>query len=250
MDSANVTVAAFAVICAGTALGFIVKNYLREHHADTRTQDAVKVATGVVASMTALVLGLLVASAKSNFDGHAAEVRNLVVNITLLNRSLRGYQPPLTDQREALAQFTRDLRDKLWDEKSTLTNEQVMSRLDQVRDKFRQLDPQSLQDKALKDRLLSLSDTIILLADELLLQEPVSVPIQMIIVVDAWLAITFFAFALFAPFNLVSAIALGIGAAAVALALFMIVEMDSPFQGFVNVSPAPMDLAIAVLSRT
>lgn len=249
MDSLNVTVAAFAVICAGTALGFIVKGYLREHHADTRTQDAVKVATGVVASMTALVLGLLVASAKSNFDGHAAEVRNLVVNITLLNRSLRGYEPPLTEERQDLARFTRNLRDKLWNEKSTLTNEQVMSQLDHVRDKFRHLDPQSPQDKALKDRFLSLSDTIILLANELLLQEPVSVPIQMIIVVDAWLAITFFAFALFAPFNLVSAIALGIGAAAVALALFMIVEMDSPFQGFINVSPGSIDQAIEVLSQ-
>jgi hypothetical protein len=249
MDSVNVTATAFAVICSGAVLGFIVKQYLREHHVETRTQDAVKVATGVVASMTALVLGLLVASAKSGFDTHVAEVRALVVNITLLDRSLRGYEPPLNVERQALAKFTSDLRDRLWNQKSTLTNEQVMSELDHVRDKFRHLDPQSLQDKSLKDRLLSLSDTVILTANELLLQEPASVPIQMIVVVDLWLAITFFAVALFAPVNLVSSVALGIGAAAVALALFMIVEMDSPFQGFINVSPKTMDKAIAVLSK-
>jgi hypothetical protein len=96
---------------------------------------------------------------------------------------------------------------------------------------------------------MSLSDTLILAADELLLQDAVSVPIQMVVIVDAWLAVTFFAFALFAPFNAVSSVSLGVGAGAVALALFMIVEMNAPFQGFITVSPETMDNAIAEISR-
>jgi hypothetical protein len=249
MDSVNVTAAAFVVICGGAILGFMTRRILREHHVDPKTQDAVKVATGVVASMTALVLGLLVASAKSGFDGHAADARKFVINITLLDRSMRLYQPPLTQERAALTQFARDMRDKLWNEKSTLENRNIMSQLDQIRNKFRNLDPQTLQDKSLKDRYMSLSDTLILTANELLLEEPVTVPVQMIVIVDIWLAVTFFAFALFAPFNLVSSISLGIGAGAVALALFMIVEMNAPFQGFITVSPATMDEAISELSN-
>jgi hypothetical protein len=249
MDSVHVTVAAFAIICIGAALGFIVKRFLKENHVEPRTQDAVKVATGVVASMTALVLGLLVASAKSGFDSHAAEARTFVINVTLLDRSMRLYQPALTAERQGLVKFASDMRDKLWNEKSTLNNEQVMSELDQIRNKFRNLDPQTLQDKALKDRYMSLSDTLILAADELLLQDAVSVPIQMVVIVDAWLAVTFFAFALFAPFNAVSSVSLGVGAGAVALALFMIVEMNAPFQGFITVSPETMDNAIAEISR-
>ena len=250
MDSLHVTLAAFGVICGGMAFGFIVRRFLREHHLDTRTQDVVKLATGVVASMTAIVLGLLVASAKSGFDAHAADARALVVNIMLLDRSMRGYEPPLNAERQGLAHFVADLRDKLWNENSTLTDEQIMSQLDRIRDKFSRLDPQSAHDKSLNDRILSLTDKATLSASELLLQEPVSVRIQMIVILDTWLAVTFFAFALFAPLNLVSAISLATGAGAVALALFMIIELNAPFQGFIVVSPQTMDHAIAVLSKT
>lgn len=248
MDSVNVTLTAFVLICGGALLGFLVRRCLKEHHVEPRTQEAVKVATGVVASMTALVLGLLVASAKSGFDAHAAEARTFVINVTLLDRSMRLYQPPLDTERQSLTKFAKDMRDKLWNEKSTLTNGQVMSELDQVRNKFRNLDPQTLQDKSLKDRYMSLSDTLILSANELLLQDAVTVPIQMVVIVDVWLALTFFAFALFAPFNTVSAVSLGVGAGAVALALFMIVEMNAPFQGFITVSPQTMDDAIGEIS--
>jgi len=248
MDSVKVTVIAFLVICGGAALGFAVRRFLREHHVEPRTQDAVKVATGVVASMTALVLGLLVASAKGGFDTHAVEARTFAVNVVLLDRSMRLYQPPLAEERKALAGFARDMRDKLWNPNSTLANDQLMHELDLVRNRFRNLDPQTPQDRSLQGRYMSLSDALVLAAEELLLQEPYSVPIHMIVVVDIWLAITFFAFALFAPFNLVSAVSLAVGAGAVALALFMIVEMDSPFQGFIVVSPATMDEAVQEIS--
>jgi hypothetical protein len=249
MDSIHVTLATFAVICVGAIAGFFLKNYLREHHLTSQTQDSVKVATGVVASMTALVLGLLVASAKSGFDARAAEARTFVINVTLLDRSMRLYQPPLDAERQALTKFARDMRDKLWNERSTLVTSQVMSELDQVRNKFRNLDPQTLQDKSLKDRYMSLSDTLILSANELLEQDAVTVPIQMVIIVDAWLALTFFGFALFAPLNGVSVVSLGVGAGAIAMALFMIVEMNAPFQGFITVSPQIMDNAIVEISR-
>jgi len=248
MDSGEVTIGAFAVICGGAALGFLVRRFLREHHLEPRTQDAVKVATGVVASMTALVLGLLVASAKGGFDTHAAEARTFVINVTLLDRSMRLYEPPLTDERKELAKFAADIRDKLWNPQSTLGTNQILHELDHIRNRFRNLDPQTLQNKSLKGRYMSLSDTVVLAANELLLQEPVSVPIQLIVIVDIWLAITFFAFALFAPFNLVSAASLAVGAAAVALALFMIVEMNAPFQGFIIVPPTTMDGAISEIT--
>lgn len=249
MDSVHVTAAAFAVICCGALLGFAVRRFLREHHVEAKTQDAVKVATGVVASMTALVLGLLVASAKSGFNSHATEARTFVINVTLLEHSMRLYEPPLNAERQQVVSFAKQMRDKLWNENSTVTSEQIITHLDQIRNKFRSLDPQTPQEKSLKDRFMSLSDTIVLAANELLLQDAVTVPMQMVIIVDVWLAVTFFAFALFAPFNLVSSVALAVGAAAVALALFMIVEMNAPFQGFITVSPETMDNAIATMSK-
>jgi hypothetical protein len=118
-----------------------------------------------------------------------------------------------------------------------------------VRNKFRHLDPQTLQDKALKDRYMSLSDALILAANELLELDEAPIPVSLIGIVDGWLALIFFAFALFAPVNWVSVVALGAGAGAVAMALFMIVEMNAPFQGFITVSPRMMDNAIAEVSK-
>ncbi len=249
MDSLHVTLAAFAVIYGGALLGFLAKHLLSEHHLTSQSQDSVKVATGVVASMTALVLGLLVASAKSGFDARAAEARTFVINLSLLDRSMRLYQPPLAVERQDLANFAKAMRRQMWDENTNVSDAEVLSQLDQVRNKFRTLDPQTMLDKSLKDRYMSLSDTLILAADELLQLDESTIPIQMVVIVDGWLAVTFFAFALFAPFNAVSGASFGVGAAAIAMALFMIIEMNAPFQGFITVSPRMMDNAITAMSK-
>jgi hypothetical protein len=57
MDSLYVTLTTFAIVCGGAMLGFIIKRSLREHHLAPQTHDSVKLATGVVATLTALVLG-------------------------------------------------------------------------------------------------------------------------------------------------------------------------------------------------
>ena len=244
MDSLHVTFTTFGIICAAIASGFILRRLLHEHHLSPQTQDAVKLATGIIATLAALVLGLLVASGKQGFDSRAAEARTFVINLTLLDRSMRLYQPPLTEERTAMAKFAEDMRDKLWNEDSRLGNNDALSQLDQIRNKFRNLDPQTLQDQSLKARYMSLSDGLILAANELL-QDGNDIPPAFVVIVDAWLAIIFLGFGLFAPFNRVSIAALVIAAAAVALSLLIIIEMSEPFQGLITISPKMMDEGIA-----
>jgi len=250
MDSLYVTLTTFAIICGGAMLGFIIKGYLREHHLAPQTHDSVKLATGVVATLTALVLGLLIGSAKQSFDARAGEARTFAINLTLLDRSMRLYEPPLIEEEKSLVKFSKAMRDQLWGfgAATTVTNVEVLSQLDQARNEFRRLDPQTLQNKALKDRYMKLSDTLILAANELLQLDQAPIPAHMIGIVDGWLALIFIGFALFAPFNGVSIVAIGSGAGAVAMALFIIVEMSAPFQGFITVPSRTMDNAIAQIS--
>jgi hypothetical protein len=249
MHSVYVTLTTFAIVCGGAVIGFALQKFLQERHLSAQTQDSVKLATGIVGTLTALVLGLLVASAKQSFDAQAGAARTFVINITLLDRSMRLYQPPLTAERQQLADFATAMRTQLWDA-SGVPNIDVLSRLDRIRTVFRNLDPQNLQDKSLKDRYIKLSDTLILTANELLETDESPIPASLIGIVDAWLALIFIGFGLFAPLNRISVPALVVGAAAVAMALFVIIEMSSPFQGFITVSPNLMDRAIAQLSRT
>ena len=248
MDSVNVTATTFAIICAGAALGFLAKNALREHHLSSGTQDTVKLATGVIATLTALVLGLLIASAKQSLDARVSQVRTFVIHVTLLDRSMRLYEPPLSDDRQALAMFAKAMGSRLWGP-DTAPAADVLSQLDQVRNKFRRLDPQTPHDKALKDRYLALSDVLILAGNELLESDAAGIPVPIIGIVDGWLGIIFLGFGLFAPFNRVSVLAMIVGAGAVALALFLIIEMNSPFQGFITIPQQIMDDAVAQISK-
>ncbi len=247
MTSIGLTIIAFVVICAAAFVGFALKKCLREHPLAASTQDAVKLATGIVATLAALVLGLLIASAKQTYDARVAEVHTFVINLTLLDRSMRQYEPPLTDERHAVATFARDMRTRLWGPHRD-PHVDVLSEFDAVRNAFRDLDPKTPRDKSLHERFMGLSATLILAANELLLSDDGRISGTIVVIVDVWLAVIYIGFALFAPFNRVSVTAMVVSAAAVAMALFLIIEMNSPFRGYITVPPRLMDRAIAQIS--
>jgi hypothetical protein len=246
--STAVTLIAFVVICAGALGGFALKKCLQANHLDSTTQDTVKLATGIVATLTALVLGLLIASAKQTFDGRGAEVRSFVINLTLLDRAMREYDPPLTKERQVLADFARTVRVRLWGPHRDLQVD-ALAKLDEVRNAFRDLDPRTPHNKSLHTRFMALSATLILAGNELVEGEEGAISGTIVVIVDVWLVVIFVGFALFAPFNRVSVTAMIVSAAAVAMALFLIVEMNSPFRGYVNLRPGAMDRAIAEISK-
>src|SRR5262249_34830030 len=130
------------------------------------------------------------------------------------------------------------------------SDQTVLSGLDRLRGALRLLDPQNNQATLLRERCLALSDGLMLAAAELLEQDEATVPVALMSIVDIWLALTLFAFARFAPFNRVSCLSMASGAAAIAMALFVIVEMNTAFVGFISVSPKSMDAAIVQISQS
>jgi len=108
----NITLIAAAIlfVClVGAAwLGRRVRRYLPENHLSADSKDAVKLAMGLVATMTALVLGLLVSSAKGTYDTARSEVIQMAAKIAFLDRVLGLYGPEATDARgefrEAIAE--------------------------------------------------------------------------------------------------------------------------------------------------
>src|SRR5262249_36049769 len=91
------------IIFAGAVLGLLVRTRLPEHHLSADSKDVVKLTMGVIATMTALVLGLLVASAKSSFDTQRNGVSQLAANIILLDRALALYGKQTQDKHELLS---------------------------------------------------------------------------------------------------------------------------------------------------
>src|SRR5215471_13607259 len=91
----------FACVFAGAVLGLVVRSMLPDHHRSAESKDAIKLVMGLLATMAALVLGLLIGSAKGSYDTQSNEVTQLAANV-VLDRALAHYGPEAKDSRDLL----------------------------------------------------------------------------------------------------------------------------------------------------
>jgi hypothetical protein len=249
MDSTHVSAVTFACSCAGGAVGFLIRGRLREQHLTAVSLEILKLTAGVVATLAALVLGLLVGGSKQFYDAKVNEVRTFVVNIALLDRSMGHYEPSLLAERRHLSEFTRAMIGGLWGTDQTTSSADLLAILDQVRDKLRHLEPQSDAQKIAHSRMIGLTDTLMLSGAKLIETDDAAIPVPLFGIVDAWLAVIFLGFGVFAPPNRVTVLALGIAAAAVSMAVFLVVEMNSPFSGFITIPSHMMEQALDQITQ-
>ncbi len=114
MSPISISCIVFACIFAGTLLGMLLRRVLPERHLSEETKDVVKLGMGLVGTMTALVLGLLVASAKNSFDTQRNGLAQLSANVILLDRALAHYGPESRDAREMLRASAADMLQHTW----------------------------------------------------------------------------------------------------------------------------------------
>src|SRR5262245_39341285 len=87
------------------------RNVLSEHHLREDVRDAIKLSTGLIGTMAALVLGLLIASAKSSYDAKSTEIKQITANIILLDLELEQYGPDAQNLRIVLRKAIPPLMD-------------------------------------------------------------------------------------------------------------------------------------------
>ena len=98
MSPVAISFVAVACIFGGILLGAFIRTNLPEHHLSGESKDALKLGIGMIATLSALVLGLLIASAKSNFDTMNNGLKQAGSRVILLDRVLAQYGP---ETREA-----------------------------------------------------------------------------------------------------------------------------------------------------
>src|ERR1700684_3038742 len=104
MNDLLISLLVFAVIFGGALLGVVVRPRLSESHLQPDSKDVVKMTTGLIGTLAALVLGLLIASAKTSFDQKTNQVRQMTAAIILLDDLLMQYGPDATHLRNLLRQ--------------------------------------------------------------------------------------------------------------------------------------------------
>lgn len=232
------------------ASGIALNRILPGHHLSKESKEIIHLGIGVIVTLTALVLGLLVASAKSSFDTKSEEVRHSSVKIIMVDHLLRQMGSPAAPARELLRRWVENNAAAIWtpDERKVSVEQGHIEWLDfhqQVRkittaDEFQK----ALQAK-ITDAVDDLAETRWLLTE----QQTSSIQTPFLIVVVLWLAIIFASFGLFAPRNATVYAVIGLSALSLSTAVFLVLELDSPFTGILRISDAPLTLLLQEIRR-
>ena len=102
MSSMAISWIVFACVFGGALLGMWLRAALPEHHRSTESKDIVRLGMGLIGTLAALVLGLLIASAKSAYDTQRSEFTQLSANLILLDRVMAHYGPETQEARDLL----------------------------------------------------------------------------------------------------------------------------------------------------
>ena len=93
MSALSISIITFALVFGGALLGVYFRNALPDRHLQDDVKDVVRLSTGLIGTIAALVLGLLIASAKSSFDARSTQIKQVTANIILLDNLLEHYGP-------------------------------------------------------------------------------------------------------------------------------------------------------------
>jgi hypothetical protein len=242
MNSALTSIILLIALVAMVLLGQRLQWHLPEHHLSADSKDAVKLALGLVATMTALLLGLLVSSAKGTYDTRRTEVIEIAAKVTLLDRVLTAYGPDATEARARFREAIAEGVQRAWaDEAGGRAHRFPITPADyRAYAAIVGLSPRDDMQRDLKARAATLAVDLQQLRTRLLAQRVPSILKPLLIAVICWLVVIFLGFGLLAPLNATVTFALIAAAVSVASAVFLIMELDQPLGGMIRLSGEPM----------
>ncbi len=250
MNPIEVSAIIFSCIFGGAMLGMGLRNVLPEHHLNAETKDVVKLGVGLIGTMAALLLGLLVASAKSSYDARNSELTQMAGNIILLDRALAHYGTETGEIRGMLKIAVARMIDQVWPKEGKGVggfNPQMDREV--IFDKIQELTPRTDAQRVIQSQAESIAINLGQTRWLLFAQSGTSISTPFLVVVVFWLSTLFVSFGLFAPRNATAIITLLVSAISVAGAIFLILELDHPFSGLIQISSAPLRNVVPVLGR-
>ena len=239
-----------ATVLAGAFAGVKVRERLPKHHLTDETKNLVSVSTAVVATVSALVLGLLISNANTSFTRLGGQVTALSAEILRLDHILRRYGADAEPARNMLLQYAQHKAADLFPDDPAdvrLSNPSSYDLLQRLEDMLLALKPANPRDQWWLAQAMTLAakigDTRWLIAQQI----GQGTPKAFVALLVFWLALLFASFGLFAPPNWTSAVTLTLCALAVAGAVAMFLELERGFGGLVRISPEPMRQAVKTL---
>ena len=249
MTSTIASLISFGCIFGGSLTGVALRSVLPQRYLTDEDKDVLRLGLGLITTLSALVLGLLISTAKSSYDAKRNQLTQIATDVILLDRSLYLYGEETSGARRALRDQVASLVAEIQSLRSASSKPQLSSQAD-LNDFYkivRRLSPRDDSQRSLKTEVLRISLEVGQIRASELARESGSIPIPFLVVLVFWLAALFTGFGLFAPRNLLAVTALFVCALTVSTAVFLILDMDQPLTGFMKISVEPLRNAIAVI---
>ncbi len=252
MNYLLISLLAFALVFGGALVGMVVRPLLSESHLHPDSRDVVKMSTGLIGTLAALVLGLLIVSAKSSFDQKTNQVRQLTATIIILDDLLAQYGPEATPVRNLLRRSIQPLANRIWHEEEIpagkLVHFQSTAESSAFEDELERLSPNNDTQRSLQSRAIQAFTEGAQTRLQLFAQTGGSIPVPFLIILVFWLSTIFASFTLFARANLVVMASLFVCALSFAGAIFLVLELNNPFTGLMGISSTTLRSALSPLS--
>jgi len=256
VNALNVSIVTFVLIFASALVGMRLRIVLSEDNLREEIRDVIKLSTGLIGTMAALVLGLLIASAKGTYDTKSAQVRQITSDIILIDLELERYSPEARNLRIALREAVPPLIGQIWhegDHAKMSAYSATVEGLDLVKS-IQQLQPDNDSRHALQEQLLGTVANLAQARLSLFTESNDGIPAPFLVILIFWLAIIFTSFGLLvrpehARHSRIVVATFFVGALSVASAIFLILEMGRPFDGLMRISSDGPRHALAALDR-
>jgi hypothetical protein len=235
-----------------TALGSIVASQrLPARYRDDDTHNVVRLAANIFVVTTSLVLGLMLNSAKSTFEAVDRNVHAFATDLILLDRSLRLYGPEATVVRQRLAAYVRQAVDGTWPAEGSpvLDDRAAELLLDEVGSALAAIRPSDAVRAELWREAETNFRSVVKRRWGIIEESEGTIPTAFLVMLVAWLVLIFASFGYRAPRNGVVVTTLVAAAFLIAASIYLILDMDVPFSGPIQISPAPLQRAAEQLRR-
>lgn len=252
MTSGWIFLITFASTMAGVALGLTLRARLAPRYFSPETKEVVRLGAGLLATLAAVVISLMIASAKASYDAQDGHFRQLAAHLVLADQLLAQYGPEAIDVRKLMRQAVPAAMDRIWREKATSSPQNTAftasSLAEQLHNAIETLSPVSDTQRALKSRIVEASGDIartrlLMFADS---DKPIMTPFLLILIV--WLTVIFTSFSLFVEPGVIVGAALLIFALSVSSALFLVADLGQPFAGLMQISNVQLRDSLAPLN--
>lgn len=236
----------FVLTLGGVFLGALLRCALPEHHLGKDSQDVVRLSVGLIATIAALVLGLLIAAAKSSFDTQSTQIKQITADIILLDNLLAQYGPEARPIREHMRSAIGPFAERIWQERETVSTApfEPDASAERVYLEIQALSPQNDLQRSLLARAAQLSTNLAQTRLLLFVEANNPIPVPFLAILVFWLVIIFASFSLFSALNVTVFTCLSVFALSASCAIFLILELNQPFSGLMMLSSAPLRHAL------